>query len=763
MPKRDTHWTDDFPLHAATAGRLLGLLPGEVATHSHADVPAGLFHVWTPGRGGLQLVMGLDRSVYVRESCFTAAQMRAFHEHGRRTDLATLAERPLNHAASAVAAMIRFVRGGERATAEPTGPSQAELEDLVGSPLRPTTPEEIAARLTDADDPTAHLLVGVDREQGPGHWYVAMRMDGEVTALDPIANTRHPWPPPNADAVRWWASGTPTQPAQPVPAAQPAAQEDTVLCEADAHGTRVWLRTTPLLAPFGQQLVDAWARQPADRIASGRGIWFGFWWTALSTSNQGDGLRVAASDLGRVEDATSWNVDAALEVMRQQVEMVSFCRAQRDSINFLRTVAVEPGALEAPEVHLLRRQPGEHPDSGWYVGTSPTPSADVEVLPAKEVWRRRPELTRYLGLPVGFRAVWSGKRTAFLRNPAGNLIWDAAEHDRRQAATAASATGSTTGSAPTTAAAGSSRPRRTVPRGGSPTYARAVHALYGEHTSPADLLAAAREVRGCFERSEHLVGMLPAEAPDVLVELWERAGTGEALVDLGDWWRAPLTGSRDPARAIAAYQRADAAGARAGALGWVREMYFTDLGDPQHAVTRLEQLVADDGDGRAHVLRGWMRFKGWGYPRDPAAAAADHRTAAGRGNADAHFELSVLHGTGQGVERDPRLALDHLEQAAAQDHPRALHNLAAMFATGRGVPTDAARAVELYERAADRGHAQAAFTAGVMLLTGEGAGPDEGRARDLLGLAEHHGLDVRERAGALPPALRDRILAVLAR
>lgn len=534
-----------------------------------------------------------------------------------------------------------------------------------------------------------------------------------------------------------------------------------MLCEADAHGTRVWLRTTPLLAPFGQQLVDAWTRQPADRITGGRGIWFGFWWTALSRSSEGDGLRVAASDLGRVEDATSWNVDPALEVMRQQVEMVGFCRAQRDSVNFLRTVAVEPGSLEAPEVHLLRRQPGEHPDSGWYVGTSPTPSADVEVLAAKEVWRRRPELTRYLGLPVGFRAVWSGGRTAFLRNPAGNLIWDAAEHDRRQAEAAPAGPAGPAGPAP--AASGATRPQRTVPRGGSPTYARAVQALNGEHTSPTELLAAAREVRGCFERSEHLIGLLPGEAPDVLVELWERAGTGEALVDLGDWWRAPRTGSPDPARAIAAYQRADAAGSRDGALGWVRETYFAGTGDPRHAVTRVEQLVADDADGRAHVLRGWMRFKGWGYPQDAAAAATDHRTAAGRGNADAHFELSVLHGTGQGVERDPRLALEHLEQAAAQDHPRALHNLAAMHATGRGVPADAARAVELYERAADRGHAQAAFTAGVMLLTGEGGAPDEDRARDLLGLAEHHGLDVRERAGALPPALHDRILAVLAR
>lgn len=266
-------------------------------------------------------------------------------------------------------------------------------------------------------------------------------------------------------------------------------------------------------------------------------------------------------------------------------------------------------------------------------------------------------------------------------------------------------------------------------RSGSPSYDEARAALDDPASSAERLLGAGNGLRGAFARSDHLIGLLPPDAFDVMLE---------------------------------AYRRADAAGSREGALVWVQHAYFERLdGLADAAAARVGTLAQDDHDGTAHLLRGWMRFNGFGFPRDVAAAVADHEAAAARGHAAADFELSVLFGTGQGVPVDEERSLRHLRAAAEKDHPRALYNLAASHATGRGVPLDAARALELYVRAAEQGHAGAAFTAGVMVLTGEGTAPDPAMAGELFAEAQDLGLDVEEQLATFPPPLRDRALAAL--
>ncbi|NEN79761.1 tetratricopeptide repeat protein [Nocardioides zeae] len=266
-------------------------------------------------------------------------------------------------------------------------------------------------------------------------------------------------------------------------------------------------------------------------------------------------------------------------------------------------------------------------------------------------------------------------------------------------------------------------------RSGSPPYDEARDALDDPGSSAERLLAAGNGLRGAFARSDHLVGLLPSDAFDVMLE---------------------------------AYRRADAAGSREAAVIWLQHAYFERLdGLAAEAATRVDALVQDDPDGTAHLLRGWMRFNGFGFVQDVAGAVADHEAAAARGHAAGDFELSVLFGTGQGVPVDEARSLRHLQAAAAKDHPRALYNLAASHATGRGVPLDAARALELYVRAAERGHAGAAFTAGVMVLTGEGTAPDPAMAGELFAEAQDLGMDVEEQLAAFPPVLRDRALAAL--
>ncbi len=704
------HWTEGFPHLADRAATLLGVDVATVARHNKV-VPGG-FHVWTPGRGGAQAIVGFDGSAYVRESCFTQAQLvEAFHA-GHRND-ANAATLPVNHAASAVASMVGILRGEPAQPATPTGPSEAELAELVGGAFEQTTPDEIAARLR-ARGKGAFVVVGVDRAHGPGHWYVAY-FDGEhVLALDPIANGRTAWPPPAADAVRWWADGTPT-----------TAPARVVLDVRSATGRRVWTQTTPFLAPTAQSFLDWVATLPAEKVVKGYQVWHGFWWVVLSES--GDDLRVAVTDLTKDGISTlTWDVDPMLDTYRQQREMVAFCKVGSKSTRFTETVLVYNDVYDAPEMFVERTRPVGDGAAGWVVKSiAAQPRGGLLPVPAHELYRRAPHLVRYLSLPEGFRAVWAKDRTNQIWNPDGELVWDADARDAAKAAEAGDASASATAEgAPTS---GTPRPR------GSVAYEAARDVLDDRAVSRERALAAAHGLRDAFVRNEHVIGLLPGDAEQVLVDTYRRADAGGA----------------------------DAV-SREAATSWVREAYFRRLPLAAEAAERVDRLAEDDPDGGAHVLRGWMRYNGYGFAQDAAAAVADHEEAARRGNADALFELSVLTATGQGTPVDEVRSRAFLEQAADAGQPRALYNLAAEHATGRGRPRDSARALELYLAAGDRGNGRAAFTAGVMMLTGDGSLPDPARAGRAFALAEDLGFDVRDAAAQFPPRLAEQVLGALA-
>ncbi|KZM77589.1 tetratricopeptide repeat protein [Cellulosimicrobium sp. I38E] len=703
------HWTEGFPHLADRAATLLGVDVATVARHNKV-VPGG-FHVWTPGRGGAQAIVGFDGSAYVRESCFTQAQLvRAFHA-GHRND-ANAATLPVNHAASAVASMVGILRGGPAQPATPTGPSEAELAELVGSGFEQTTPDEIAERLR-ARGKGAFVVVGVDRAHGPGHWYVAF-FDGEdVLALDPIANGRTAWPPPAADAVRWWADGRPT-----------TAPTRVVVDVRSVTGRRVWTETTPFLAPTAQSFLDWVATLPAEKVVQGYQVWHGFWWVVLAES--GDDLRVAVTDLTKDGiSALTWDVDPMLDTYRQQREMVAFCKVGAKSTRFTETVLVYNDVYDAPEMYVERTRPAGDGASGWVVKSiAAQPRGGLLPVPAHELYRRAPHLVRYLSLPEGFRAVWAKNRTNQIWNPDGELVWDADARDEAKAAEAGDASASATAEgAPTS---GTPRPR------GSVAYEAARDALDDRAVSRERVLAAAHGLRDAFARNEHVIGLLPGDAEQVLVDTYRRADAGGA----------------------------DAV-SREAATSWVREAYFRRLPVAAEAAERVDRLAEDDPDGGAHVLRGWMRYNGYGFRQDAAAAVADHEEAARRGNADALFELSVLTATGQGTPVDEARSRAFLEQAADAGHPRALYNLAAEHATGRGRPRDSARALELYLAAGDRGNGRAAFTAGVMMLTGDGSLPDPARAGRAFALAEDLGFDVRDAAAQFPPQLAEQVVGAL--
>ncbi|MBD5785728.1 sel1 repeat family protein [Cellulosimicrobium terreum] len=690
------HWTEGFPQLVERAATLLGI---DVATATrYSTVVPGGFHVWTPGRGGAQAVVAFDGTAYVRESCFTQSQMVQAFAAGNRND-ATLAERPVNHAASAVASMVGFLNGGETRSATPAGPSEAELAELMGGAFEQTTPEEIAERLRGRGK-GAFAVVGVDRAHGPGHWYVAM-FDGEhVHGFDSIANARTAWPPPAADAVRWWADGTPTR----VP--------ETVTAETRSRqGRRVWIRTTPDLLPWTTGLLDWYSSTETVNVAAGRGTWYGLWWASLVAD--GNDLRVAATDLTKDGITTlTWDVSPMLDTYRRQRELESRLRTGWQPTRFTETVLVYNGVYDAPEMYVERTFPTGDGASGWVVkSVAEQPRGGLLPVPAHELYRRAPHLVRFLSLPEGFRVLWSNGGTSTIRNAAGELVEGTAAQ-------------------PVTPA------QPATPARGSSAFEEAAAAVRDPAPDAARLLAAGDGLRDAFVRNEHMIGLLPPTADQLMLMAYRKAD------DIGS-----STGRPDVSREAA--------------LAWTRERYLRELYPADEVAARVDRLAEDDPDGSAHVLRGWMRYAGYGYPKDAAASVRDHEVAAERGDADALFELSVLTATGQGVAADPQRSRHHLERAAAAGHPRALYNLAAQHATGDGRPHDSQRALALYVQAGEKGHGRASFTAGVMTLIGDGAQPDAVRAGALLRAAQDQGVDVRELATGLPGVLAAQVVAVV--
>lgn len=286
------------------------------------------------------------------------------------------------------------------------------------------------------------------------------------------------------------------------------------------------------------------------------------------------------------------------------------------------------------------------------------------------------------------------------------------------------------------------------------SYQNVVRTLGTPGATGEQLHDAAIALRDAFMRNEHSIGLLPGDAPELLVRAL-RAGGDQGHIpslltlallfqrgSIAPW--APFP-ARDVPAAIELYRRADALGSPEGAMGWIRAAYFArDEQLATAAATRLGELhTQSPEDAGLMLFLGYFLHQGYGYAPDATAAARFFEAAAARGDAAAAFELTILYATGDGVPADPDSAQQWTFRAAELGSPRAQANLGGMYATGRGVPKDAALAVDWYRRAGESGNARAAFVAGVMLLTGDDGLPaDPVAASAQFDTAEEFGYDV---------------------
>ncbi len=77
-----------------------------------------------------------------------------------------------------------------------------EMEALTGMEQVSMDPSEIEKTLLEQGD-GAHAIIGIDRAEGPGHWFNAACIDGKVVAIDGQTGEIRDWPPDYGDVVNW--------------------------------------------------------------------------------------------------------------------------------------------------------------------------------------------------------------------------------------------------------------------------------------------------------------------------------------------------------------------------------------------------------------------------------------------------------------------------------------------------------------------------------------------------------------------------------
>jgi hypothetical protein len=119
--------------------------------------------------------------------------------------------------------------------------------------------------------------------------------------------------------------------------------------------------------------------------------------------------------------------------------------------------------------------------------------------------------------------------------------------------------------------------------------------------------------------------------------------------------------------------------------------------------------LADTASGIAALNRG-----------DYAAALAQLKPEAEKGDPAAQVKYGVMLVHGHGVARDVNAAIEWFRKSAAQNHPEGQYMLGVAYDIGDAGNIDHVTAADWYRKAAEQGYADAQFNLGDMLVKGDG-------------------------------------------
>jgi TonB family protein len=197
-------------------------------------------------------------------------------------------------------------------------------------------------------------------------------------------------------------------------------------------------------------------------------------------------------------------------------------------------------------------------------------------------------------------------------------------------------------------------------------------------------------------------------------------GQDDAVQRLGKEAQA-LYAAKDYA---AAKERAEA-GAKAGsgdALVVLGQLYDLGNGVPRDNVKSAEffQRAADAGNREGMHRLGVQRMVGRDVPRDYVIAMSLCRKAADLGSAAAAWEVARMYDNAWGVPRDYTEALRWYKASAEGGYAPGMASTGHMYQVGAGTPRDYAEATRWYQRAVEAGNSSAMLYLGELFDSGHG-------------------------------------------
>jgi hypothetical protein len=150
-------------------------------------------------------------------------------------------------------------------------------------------------------------------------------------------------------------------------------------------------------------------------------------WTTLSFTDDGKRLIVQEPDYDhQPEQHTRPDISVSLATLARQRRVLEQVGVPGEAINFDEHVLAIRGALEQPEVMLIRVESPGGRMTGWRLTPADgiEDSDEIDSLPVYEILAARPELLDAMLLPPGYLVLYSGDQLTTIVNERDEIVWE---------------------------------------------------------------------------------------------------------------------------------------------------------------------------------------------------------------------------------------------------------------------------------------------------------------------------------------------------
>ncbi|RFM27037.1 immunity protein Imm33 domain-containing protein [Deminuibacter soli] len=167
------------------------------------------------------------------------------------------------------------------------------------------------------------------------------------------------------------------------------------------------------LSPQAESLLDAIEQLDAAGPPVQNGTTIQFGWSLLTLRDFNGELHVCEPYFaGDPFTSVMPFVDNTLQVLKGQAALLEQLGVSPVDIRFSDKIGVAKGCLQQDHIYLVREEPVDAEDSGWYIGLygepKDRPMSEIDLLSIYEVFNQRYALLDVMTLPPGFRVSFTG-------------------------------------------------------------------------------------------------------------------------------------------------------------------------------------------------------------------------------------------------------------------------------------------------------------------------------------------------------------------